>query len=265
MRRGHGEVRVTGEVPVHRLTSFDGTEIAWRELGAGRPVVMLHGLFSHAQMNWIQFGAAEVLADAGLRVLLPDFRGHGSSAAPHDEAAWPPDVLARDIEHLVAALGLGDFDLVGYSLGARTSVRLVLRGMRPRRLVLSGMGLAGIVRSNDRMDFFLRAIETRETSKPGTPEWLAAQFMKSTGVDTVAAAHLLRTLRQTRQEELAAITMPVLVLCGEDDRDNGSGAELAAVLPDARLAEVPGNHMSAPTTTEFAFAIRDFLLQSLPG
>lgn len=251
------------EVPVHRVSSFDGVSLAWREVGEGRPVLMLHGLFSHADMNWLDFGTAGVLAEAGFRAILPDFRGHGRSDSPRDATAWPADVLARDIEHLVAHLGLGDFDLAGYSLGARTAVRLVVRGLAPRRLVLSGMGLEGIVHSGARVEFFLRAIATRDSAKPGTPEWLAGQFLKSTGVDPEAASHLLRSLVQTKVEELAAITMPTLVLCGEDDRDNGSGAELAKLLRDGRFVEVPGNHMTAPTTRDFAQAIRDFLNEPL--
>lgn len=251
---------MSDEVPVHHLPSFDGTSLAWRELGRGRPLLMLHGLFSHADMNWMQFGTAQVLADAGFRVILPDFRGHGRSQSTRDPAAWPADVLSRDVEHLVAHLGLGAFDLAGYSLGARTAVRLVVRGMRPRRLVLSGMGLDGIVRSNERAAFFLRAIALGDNATVGTPEWLAAQFLKSNGIDREAASCLLRSQVQTRAEDLAAIAMPTLVLCGRDDRDNGSGADLAKALADARFAEVPGNHMTAPTTREFALAIRDFLL-----
>lgn len=245
-----------------RFESFDGTVIAWRELGHGRPVVLLHGLFSHAEMNWLRWGTAGALATAGFRVILPDFRAHGLSQAPDEPSRYPPDVLSLDIERLVGHLELDVFDLAGYSLGARTSVRLVVRGMRPRRLVLAGMGLDGIVRSDERSEFFLRTIEQRETARAGSPEWLVAQFMRTNGVDAEGAAHVLRSQVQTRREELAAITMPTLVVAGADDRDNGSGEELAAVLPDARFASVPGNHLGAVTAPEFARTIRDFLLES---
>jgi pimeloyl-ACP methyl ester carboxylesterase len=243
----------------HRFASFDGQEIAWREIGAGRPVMLLHGLFSHAEMNWLRFGTAQALADAGFRVIMPDFRAHGLSARPHDPAAYPVDVLSQDVEALVAHLGLGDFDLGGYSLGARTTVRLLVRGMRPRRAVLAGMGLKGITGSNLRSDFFLNAIATRDTAERGTPEWMAAQFMKTTGTDPDAVAHVLRAQTQTEAPQLARIDVPVLVVCGADDRDNGSAPELAAELPNARYVEIPGNHMSAVTRPELGTAIRDFL------
>ena len=243
----------------HRFASFDGQAIAWREIGSGRPVVLLHGLFSHAEMNWLRFGTAQAVVDGGFRVIMPDFRGHGLSAAPHDAAAYPVDVLAQDIEALVAHLGLTDFDLGGYSLGARTTVRLLVRGMRPRRAVLAGMGLQGIVGSNQRSVFFLNAIATRDTAARGTPEWLAAQFMKTTGTDPDAVAHVLRAQAQTAEADLAAIGVPTLVVCGADDQDNGSAPELAGALPEASYVEIPGNHMSAVTRAELAAAIRDFL------
>lgn len=241
------------------FAAFDGQRIAYRELGAGRPVILLHGLFSHAEMNWLRFGAAAVVAAAGFRVILPDFRAHGSSAAPHDPAAYPPDVLALDIEALVTHLGLSDFDLGGYSLGARTAVRLLARGMRPRRAVLGGMGLSGIVGSAQRAAWFLHVIANRDSFERGTPGWMAAQFMKTNHIDGDAVAQVLHAQLPTPIEVVRTLTTPALVVCGADDHDNGSAAELAAALPNARYVEVPGNHMSAVTMPELGTAIVEFL------
>jgi len=250
---------VSAVASAHHFRSFDGVTIAWSELGQGRPLVLLHGLFSNAEVNWLRRGTASVLAEAGFRVLLPDLRAHGRSEAPHDAAAYPPDVLARDIEQLVAHLELDDFDLAGYSLGARTTVRLVVRGLRPRRAVLAGMGLEGIVSSDQRTGFFLRVLESRDKAATGSPEWLAGQFMKSNGIDPVAAAHVLRSQVPTRRKELSALSMPTLVVSGVDDHDNGSALELAQALPSARYVAVPGNHMTAVVKPEFASVIREFL------
>lgn len=243
----------------HRFASFDGVEIAWRELGAGRPVVLLHGLFSNARTNWLTYGAAGAIAAAGCRVILPDFRAHGDSAAPRDAAAYPADVLARDIEALVAHLGLAQFDLGGYSLGARTVVRLLVRGMIPRRAVLGGMGLAGIAGGRERAAWFLNVIANAATFAAGTPEFFAAAFMKSNAIDGEAAAHVLRAQQVTPPEALANLSTPALVICGADDTDNGSAAELAAALPAARLLTIPGNHMSAVTRPDFGAGIAAFL------
>ena len=53
--------------------------------------------------------------------------------------------------------------------------------------------------------------------------------------------------------------MPVLVVSGADDRDNGSAEALARALPDARYEAVPGNHMSAVMKADLGEAIVRFL------
>src|SRR6185437_8066664 len=133
------------DLPVQYFRSPDGLELAWRELGSGRPLVLIHGFFSTAMVNWVRYGHAQKIAAKGFRVIMPDLRGHGDSAKPHDPAAYPPDVLTDDALALVEILGLRDYDLGGYSLGARTTVRMLVRDASPRRAVLAGMGLAGIV------------------------------------------------------------------------------------------------------------------------
>jgi pimeloyl-ACP methyl ester carboxylesterase len=248
-------------VDIQTFASFDGQPIAWRELGTGRPLVLLHGLFSDAVTNWIKFGTAATLAAADYRVVMPDLRGHGSSARPHDAAAYPPDVLARDVAALVAHLGFTDFDLGGYSLGARTAVRALVRGMAPRRVILAGMGLTGLVEVHRRTDWFLSVIADPGGFPRGSPGWTAAQFMKTTGVDGAAVAHVLRSQVETSRADLAAVAMPALVVCGADDADNGSAADLAAALPDARYVAIPGTHMSSVTKPELGAAMAAFLLK----
>jgi pimeloyl-ACP methyl ester carboxylesterase len=243
----------------HHFASFDGARIAWTEIGEGRPLVLLHGLFSSADMNWIRFGTAATIAAAGFRVILPDLRAHGGSAAPHDAAAYPADVLALDAEALVAHLGLTDFDLGGYSLGARTNVRLLARGMRPRRAVLGGMGLEGIVQSGKRADWFLHVIANADSFERGSEGWFAAQFMKTNKIDGEAVAHVLRAQQVTPRPTLETLATPTLVVCGKDDQDNGSAPDLAGVLPAATYVEIPGNHMSAVTMPGFGTAIATYL------
>jgi pimeloyl-ACP methyl ester carboxylesterase len=79
------------------ISSFDNTPLALHRLGVGRPLILLHGLFSTVEMNWVKFGHAQLLADAGFECLMPDLRGHGQSGKPHDASAYPDDVLARDL------------------------------------------------------------------------------------------------------------------------------------------------------------------------
>lgn len=236
-----------------------GARLAVHRMGAGRPVVLLHGLFSSAEVNWIKFATADRLVKAGFEAIMPDLRAHGQSDAPHDLAAYPADVLVQDALALVAKLELTDYDLVGFSLGARTAVRGVLAGLQPRRLVLGGMGLEGLSGWARRSAHFIDAIDRFGTILREDPAYLAQNFMKSMNVDRVAARLLLQSVDDTATTALDAITMPALVVCGSEDQDNGSAEALAERLPNAIYRAVPGTHMSSVTKPEFGAAIVDFL------
>ncbi|MXP43405.1 alpha/beta fold hydrolase [Allopontixanthobacter sediminis] len=249
------------DLTTEHVPSFDGAKLAVHRMGerAGRSVLLLHGLFSSAEMNWIRFGHAQKLVDAGFEVIMPDLRAHGESDKPHDSAAYPPDVLAKDVAALVDALELADFDLVGFSLGSRTAVRAVITGVTPRRLVLSGMGLEGLAGWSRRADFFIDAIDRFDEVKRGDPAFMAVSFMKTMNVDREAARLLLQSVSDTTPEDLAVITMPALVVCGDKDQDNGSAPSLAEALPDAIYAEIPGTHMSSVTEGALGDALVGFL------
>ncbi|MFC6622257.1 alpha/beta fold hydrolase [Novosphingobium panipatense] len=243
------------------VEGFGGAKLAVHRTGdvGGRPLLLLHGLFSSAQVNWIKFGNAAILAGAGFDVIMPDLRAHGESDAPHDPATYPSDVLVRDLQVVVAELGLSNYDLGGFSLGARTAVRGVLAGLTPRRLVLGGMGLTGLSGWTRRSAHFVDAIDRFGTIERGDKAFVAQAFMKSMKIDRVAARLLLGSVDDTKQEALAQIGMPTLCVCGADDQDNGSAPELAAALPSGTYAEVPGNHMSSVTFKDFGRAIANFL------
>ena len=240
-------------------TASDGVNLAYHELGEGRPAVLLHGLFSDANMNWIKFGHAERIAADGVRVIMPDLRAHGQSGRPHEAENYPKGILARDLRELVAHLGLEEFDLGGFSLGSRTTVEGIGEGLKPRRAILGGTGLEGLRNWERRKLFFLEAIDMFDSVSRGDPHWLSIQFMKSQKVDLVASRYLLESFQDTFMDWLKAFTMPTLVVCGSEDDDNGSAAELAAALPDATFREVPGTHMSSVTKSEFGEAIAEFL------
>jgi len=250
---------------MERFTSFDGTQMAVHRLGpaagGGRPLLLLHGLFSSAEMNWIKFGHAALLAEAGFACIMPDWRAHGDSTAPRDPAAYPPDVLVRDALALVEGLGLADYDLAGFSLGARTAASAVIAGLTPRKLVLAGMGIEGLSNWQRRSAFFVDMIDRFDTIAPGDPAYLARQFLKGMGTDRMAARLLLtQGVRDIDVADLPRLNMPTMVLSGTEDRDNGSPQALVAALPDATLVEVPGTHMGCVTRPELGAAIRDFLL-----
>ena len=244
------------------FASFDGTRLAFHTEGEGRPVLLLHGLFSSAHMNWIKWGHGARLAAAGFRAIMLDFRVHGMSDAPRDPSAYPPGVLVRDAAALAEHLALepGGFDLVGFSLGARTAIHAVGHGiLEPRRLAICGMGVAGLADWERRADHFKRVIDEFDTIKPGDPAYTARTFLKSQGVDRVAARLLLDAMDDFDLARLSDIIMPTALICGTEDDDNGSAEELAALLPDARYIAVPGGHLNSVTKPELGEAIAGFL------
>lgn len=243
----------------YSFPASDGVPLAWHEIGEGRPVVLIHGLFSSAHVNWIKFGHAKRIAELGRRVIMPDLRAHGESDKPHDPARFPPDVLSHDALALIDHLGLTDYDLGGYSLGARTTLRAVLMGAAPHRLIISGMGLDGMLHARARAEHFRHVLTGLGTFERGSPEWLAEAFLKTTKGDPEALLPLLDSFVDTPETELARIVQPTLVLSGDQDRDNGSSEDLAQRLPDARFVETPGNHMSVVTTPAFGRVIAEFL------
>lgn len=244
------------------FTSFDGTRLAIHAEGEGRPVILLHGLFSSAQMNWIKWGHSARLAEAGFRAIMLDFRVHGESDAPRDPASYPPGVLVRDVAALIDHLGLaeGEYDLVGFSLGARTAAHGCAGGVfAPRRLALCGMGVAGLADWRKRAAFFTRVIDEFDTITRDDPAWQSRNFLRSQKVDRVAARLLLGAFEDLDPATLEHVAIPTLVVAGDRDRDNGSAEELAALIPGARYAEIPGGHLDSATRPELGEALAGFL------
>jgi pimeloyl-ACP methyl ester carboxylesterase len=233
--------------------------MVFHEMGPadGRPVILIHGLFSNAQTNWIKYGHAAKLAAKGRRVIMPDLRAHGQSARSHDKADYPVDILADDNLGLIAQLGLapGAYDLGGYSLGARTTARMLTRGATPGKAMLAGMGLEGLLDLKNRADFFRRVLEGADTHEKFSSAWMAEAFLKTTGGDAKALLLLLDCFPAVAREALAGFSMPILVLTGAQDNDNGSARALADAIPHATYAEVPGNHMSSVTQPDMGDAL----------
>ena len=246
---------------VLRFAGHDGVKLVYRESGSGLPLILLHG-FMGTGSHWLGQGPGGPLAEQGFRLVLPDFRGHGQSARPHDPLAYPPDVLTDDglalIEHL--GLGAGEYDLGGYSLGGRIAVRMLARGAEPGRAVVAGQGLAKVSGpqgggANRRA---LTALADGTALPPDSADAQIAHWAAKLGADPRALLHVLGSLVPTPEDDLRRITTPVLVVIG--DRDERSDAdELAALLPAGRFARVPGGHGDTFAAPEFTAVIRAFL------
>jgi len=229
-------------------------------MGEGRPLVLLHGVSGDATL-WLH-GQAERIAARGYRVIMPEFRGHGGSAKPHDAAAYPLDVLTDDGFALLDHLGLDDYDLGGYSLGGRIVVRMLVRGATPGRAVVAGQGLRQVLGAEGGAGSFIRRVLTGlGTFEPGSPEERAEQWFRVSDVDPVALLHVLDSIAGTPVEAIGQIQVPTLVVLGADDERAASADQLVAALPRGSRAVVPGDHGTAATSPELAEAIVDFLVR----
>ncbi|MCC6913197.1 MAG: hypothetical protein IT566_05800 [Rhodospirillaceae bacterium] len=84
---------------------------------------------------------------------------------------------------------------------------------------------------------------------------MAEAFLKTTGGDAKALLLLIGSFPSVPRAALASFEIPVMVLTGAQDHDNGSARALADELPNATYVEVPGNHMSAVTLPDLGNAL----------
>jgi pimeloyl-ACP methyl ester carboxylesterase len=245
---------------VRRFQGRDGLELAYREVGSGRTLILLPGFTLTARATWLDTGIAGRIASHGYRVVLPDLRAHGDSAKPHDAAFYPLDVLVDDGFALIEQLGVGaDYDLAGYSLGGRTVAQLLARGATPRRAVVGGQGLEAILHTEGRGGRIRHILTNFGTFPAGSPERGMEDWLTASGGDPAALVRVLDTFVDTPREALAAVTVPTLVLTGAEDGHNETAPELASTLPNGRYLELPGDHFSAGGSPEFTAAVIEFL------
>lgn len=218
------------------------------------PVALVHGMASSFELNWRQPGFADVLADAGRQVVPVDLPGHGTAPRSHDPADYADLAGALDV-----ALPDGPLDVVGFSLGAITTLRLAAR--RPdrfRKIVVAG--IAENVFESRSAETVAAAIESGRADGEEGMVKLFVQFSRAEGNDPLAlAACFRRQETPLTPEDLAVITSPVLVVLG--DRDFvGSPDRLLGALPDARLVMLKGvEHFATPRDFAFWDATIDFL------
>ncbi len=213
------------EIPLHYFRGRDGARLAYRELGAGRsgpdPRLSLHrhdpvpaGLRAHR--------------GAWFRVILPDLRGHGASARPHDPGAYPPDVLADDGLALIGQLGLTGYDLGGYSLGGRTVIRMLARGATPGRAIVGGRGLEGISTPSGAAGGSVTSSPASAPSRPapGTGDGRLDQGLRGRPGRAGPRARPRSPTHPVRNWPGSRI--PTLVLTGTEDGHDTSAEALAA-------------------------------------
>jgi pimeloyl-ACP methyl ester carboxylesterase len=246
----------------HEFTR-SGMEFAYFDEGSrdGAPTLLIHGFASSAFVNWVQPGWLQTLADAGRRVIAIDNRGHGQSAKPHDSASYHPSLMAGDAAALLDHLGVARADVFGYSMGARISAFLALEhSARVRSLVWGGLGI-GLIHGVGDWDPIAEALLAPCVDTVTHPRGLMFRmFADKTGSDRVALAACIASNRVLVTEaEAAYLLQPVLIGVGTRDDIAGDPHELAALLPDARVVDIPNrDHMLAVGDRVFKKAVLDF-------
>ncbi|MFB7470203.1 alpha/beta fold hydrolase [Kitasatospora sp. NPDC056184] len=220
-------------------------------VGGRPPVVLLHGFASDGESDWIAPGTAAAIAATGRTVLVPDLPGHGASPDPADAAEAGAGALTARLLAALDAAGVGEFDLVGYSLGARLAWEFPAAAPgRVGRVVLGGLSpfepFAGVD-----VEALHRAVAGGgEPADPFTG--MVAGLVRSRGERAAALARCVEGLRNTpfAPGHWAGRTAPVVVV-GADDVMTRGIESIVAPLDGAELVTVPGDHLGALAGAEF--------------
>jgi non-heme chloroperoxidase len=258
------------------ITTRDGTQIHYKDWGAGQPVVFSHGwpLTADAWEAQMFF-----LASHGYRCIAHDRRGHGRSSQP-----WhgnDMDHYADDLAELFEALDLNDVVLVGHSTGGgevaryigrhstRRVARAVLMGAVPPIMLKTQANPGGLpievfdgfraAYLADRSQFFLEVASgpffgfNRPGAKvsQGLIQWWWMQGMMSghkNAYDCIAAFS-----ETDFTEDLKKFDVPTLIVHGDDDQivPIGASAMLSAkLIGNSTLKIYPGGTHSLGDTSK---------------
>ncbi len=240
----------------------DGLTLRYLDQGAGDPILLIHGFASNLSINWIFPGWVKTLNEAGRRVIAIDNRGHGESDKPLDPDAYKAELMAGDACRLLDHLDLERADVMGYSMGARITALLAMtHGARVRSAVFGGMGM-GMIRGTGSPKVIIDALEAPSLDVIDNPRGRAyRQFAETTRSDRRALAACMRARgRRITAEDVAALQMPVLVAVGTRDDVAGSAQDLADLIPDAKVLDIPDrDHMVAVGDKVYKAGVLDFL------
>jgi pimeloyl-ACP methyl ester carboxylesterase len=246
------------------MNSFNsgGVRIAFETAGEGPPILLVHGFASTGRVNWWDTGWVKTLAEAGRRVITFDHRGHGESEKLYDPALYPAVEMAEDARRLLDHLGIGQADVMGYSMGARVSAFLAIHHPeRVRRAVFAGLA-SRMITGVGGAEAIARALEAPSRDDVSDPAARAFRvFAEQTKSDLKALAACIRSSREKiTAGELGKIRAPVLVVAGEKDDVAGDVETLVEAIPDARGVTLPGrNHMNAVGDRGYKEAVLKFL------
>ena len=221
---------------------------------AGRvPVLLVHGFIVDGE-SWKRTHLYNDLLKAGYKVITLDMRGNGKSGKPHYPEAYENDAEAKDIIGLLDHLKIKKYLVVGYSRGSIIVSRLLVMDPRIEKAVMGGMGADFTDPEWPRRLMFYHAL-----AGDSVPELAAmVKHVQEAGLDQTALMYLQKYQPSTSKANLSSIKQPVLTISGTEDSDNGSSAELTALITNAKHVDVPGDHGHAVGTQEFSDAVLEF-------
>ena len=239
----------------------DGVRLNYEVHGpeGGAPLVVVHGFASDYRLNWVGTRWQEALTVAGFRVIGLDCRGHGHSDKPHESAAYAIGTMGRDVTRLLDHVEVQSAGYLGYSMGARIGLQVVMDSPdRVQRAVLGGIGASGSIKS---------AAAIAEAFLGGEPgdDPIAQTFYRFASArptnDLEALAACITGLQpQWDPAKLSAVHTPILVVAGDRDELAPDAPQLVELIPSSRLVTIAGrDHMGAVPAREFKRAAIEFL------
>ena len=254
------------------LRTADGRRLAWRETGAGPPLLCHPG---GPGCSARYFGDMPELA-AERTLLLLDPRGTGASDRPASPAAYDLEDYAADIEAVREALGVDRIDVLGHSHGGFVAMtwagthpdrvrRLVLASTAPRFTDAIRAARRERVASHAGQPYFedaVAALEAQQAGRYDSDDELRALFeragrlfvvpggdiapvaaiYRASGINADAIKHFNERIAagMDLRPLLARTGAPTLVVAGDRDFFAPAVAEIAAALPRATVVTIPG-------------------------
>jgi pimeloyl-ACP methyl ester carboxylesterase len=224
-----------------RSDTFDsaGVSIAYLVAGKGEPVVLIHGLYSSAGINWELPGTVNLLAQR-YQVIALDLRGHGRSGKPREEDAYGPQ-MAEDVIRLMDHLKIEKAHIVGYSLGGMIALNVIAN--HPDRVLSGTLGGMGWFREGSGLQEFWERLPNRE----GDP--VPSACVRSIGKLALS------------EEAVRGIKTPVEVLVGDRDPCKKLYVmPLTRVRKDWPVVEIAGaGHLNCIVKEQFKDELKKWL------
>jgi pimeloyl-ACP methyl ester carboxylesterase len=219
----------------------NGLDIGYDTVGAGPPIVMLHGATSAGRED---FAAQLPLFGRAFLIYLPDARGHGRTRWDAADG-FDYGLLVDDLTGFVDALGLRTFHLVGFSMGAQTALQFASRHPERVRTLVA----IGITTEREPRSSVARRLMDPERILATDPAWAAELSRRHDAGQGVGAwQRLLPAIVASvvagvpmGPRELHRIDAPTMIVCGDRDPfvpvDHAWG--LSRQIPRARLFVAP--------------------------